>query len=115
MARPVRLHVPDGWYHGMSRGNGGEALFRWSGTAGGSLVWWPSCRNALIREERGLDAVARYIHLNPIRIGGFQTGTGTELCRGGTGHPTILASGRGSSGTGAVRPRLAREMSIINV
>ncbi len=28
MARPLRIHVPDGWYHVTSRGNGGEVLFR---------------------------------------------------------------------------------------
>lgn len=28
MARGLRIHVPDGWYHVMSRGNGGEALYR---------------------------------------------------------------------------------------
>ncbi len=28
MARPLRIHVVDGWYHVMSRGNGGETLFR---------------------------------------------------------------------------------------
>jgi len=28
MARPFRIHVVDGWYHVMSRGNGGETLFR---------------------------------------------------------------------------------------
>ena len=28
MARPLRIHVPDGWYLMMSRGNGGEAIYR---------------------------------------------------------------------------------------
>jgi len=28
MARRLRIHVPDGWYHVMSRANGGEALNR---------------------------------------------------------------------------------------
>jgi REP element-mobilizing transposase RayT len=28
MARGLRIHVPDGWYHIMSRGNGGEAIYR---------------------------------------------------------------------------------------
>ena len=28
MARPLRIHVLDGWYHVTSRGNGGETLFR---------------------------------------------------------------------------------------
>lgn len=28
MARHPRIHVPDGWSHGMSHGNGGEALCR---------------------------------------------------------------------------------------
>jgi len=28
MARPLRIHVEDGGYHVMSRGNGGETLFR---------------------------------------------------------------------------------------
>lgn len=28
MARGPRIHVPDGWYHVMSRGNGGEEIYR---------------------------------------------------------------------------------------
>lgn len=28
MARHPRIQAPDGWYHVMSRGNGGEALYR---------------------------------------------------------------------------------------
>jgi len=28
MARRLRIHVPEGWYHVMSRGNGGEAVYR---------------------------------------------------------------------------------------
>jgi len=28
MARPLRIHVMDGWYHVMRMGNGGETLFR---------------------------------------------------------------------------------------
>ena len=28
MARQLRIHVPDGWYHVVSRGNGGEAIYR---------------------------------------------------------------------------------------
>ncbi|MBM3883709.1 MAG: transposase, partial [Verrucomicrobia bacterium] len=24
----MRIHVPEGWYHVMSRGNGGEAVYR---------------------------------------------------------------------------------------
>ncbi len=28
MARRLRIHVPDDWSHVMSRGNGGEAIFR---------------------------------------------------------------------------------------
>ncbi len=28
MARSLRIHVPDGWYHVTSRGNGGAAIFR---------------------------------------------------------------------------------------
>jgi len=28
MARGLRIHVTDGWYHVMSRGNGGEAIWR---------------------------------------------------------------------------------------
>jgi REP element-mobilizing transposase RayT len=130
MARPLRLHVPDGWYHVMSRGNGGEDLFRverdrrrflglvaelperfgteihafvlmdnhyhllvrcrrtelsetlrWLQTAYAIKFNWTYRRRGhvfqgrfkavLIREERGLDAVARYIHLNPVRIGGL--------------------------------------------
>ena len=28
MGRGLRIHVPDGWYHAMNPGNGGEALHR---------------------------------------------------------------------------------------
>ena len=28
MPRPLRIHVVDGWYHVMSRGNGGEDIYR---------------------------------------------------------------------------------------
>ncbi len=28
MARGSRIQVPDRWYHVMSRGNGGEAIYR---------------------------------------------------------------------------------------
>ena len=28
MARRLRIQVPDGWYHVMSRGNGGEMFYR---------------------------------------------------------------------------------------
>ncbi len=28
MARPLRINLAGGWYHVMSRGNGGEALYR---------------------------------------------------------------------------------------
>lgn len=28
MARPLRIHVPDGWYHVTGRGNGGAAIYR---------------------------------------------------------------------------------------
>ncbi len=28
MARRLRIQVRDGWYHGMSRGNGGEVIWR---------------------------------------------------------------------------------------
>jgi REP element-mobilizing transposase RayT len=130
MARGLRLHVPDGWYHVMSRGNGGEVLFRgdrdrrrflglvselperfgtevhafvlmdnhyhllvrcrrtdlsetlrWLQTAYAIWFNWAYGRrghvfqgrfkSVLIREERSLDAVARYIHLNPVRVGGL--------------------------------------------
>ena len=28
VVRQWRIHVPDGWYHVMSRGNGGETIYR---------------------------------------------------------------------------------------
>ena len=28
MARQLGIHVPDGWYYVLSRGNGGEAIYR---------------------------------------------------------------------------------------
>jgi REP element-mobilizing transposase RayT len=130
MARRLRIHIPDGWYHVMSRGNGGEALYRadtdrrrflglvaelperfgtevhafvlmdnhyhlllrcrgtdvsetlrWLQTAYAIRFNWAHRRrghvfqgrfkSVLIREEAALDAVARYLHLNPVRIGGL--------------------------------------------
>jgi hypothetical protein len=40
MARSLRIHVVDGWYHVMSRGNGGENLFRQDDELLGRDVWW---------------------------------------------------------------------------
>ncbi len=130
MARRTRVNVPDGWYHVMSRGNGGEAIFRtdvdrrrflglvaelperfgtevhafvlldnhyhllvrcrraslsetlrWLQTAYAIRFNWAYRRRGhvfqgrfkavLIRDETALDGVARYLHLNPVRIGGL--------------------------------------------
>ena len=130
MARRLRIHIPDGWYHVMSRGNGGEAIYcteddrkrflglvaelperfgtevhafvllhnhyhllircrrsdvsetlRWLQTAYAIWFNWAHRRrghvfqgrfkSVLIHDEAALDAVARYIHLNPVRIGGL--------------------------------------------
>lgn len=130
MARRLRIHVPDGWYHVMSRGNGGELIYRtdedrrrflglvselparfgtevhgfvlmdnhyhlllrcrradlsetlrWLQTAYAIRFNWAHRRrghvfqgrfkSVLIREEGALDRVARYLHLNPVRIGGL--------------------------------------------
>ncbi|MCC7373719.1 MAG: transposase [Verrucomicrobiales bacterium] len=130
MARGPRIHVPEGWYHVTSRGNGGEAIFgsdedrrrllglvaevpnrfgaeihafvvmdnhyhlllrcrrvdvsetvRWLQTAYAIRYNWAHRRrghvfqgrfkSALIRDESALDRVARYLHLNPVRIGGL--------------------------------------------
>lgn len=130
MARPLRVHVPDGWYHVMSRGNGSKAIFHSDtdrrrflgliselperfGTEIHAFVIMPNhyhllvrCRRAslsetlrwlqttysvrynwahkhrghvfqgrfkanLIQSEKSLDTVARYVHLNPVRIGGL--------------------------------------------
>ncbi len=130
MARRPRIHVADGWYHVMSRGNGGEVLYRtdedrrrflglvselpercgaevhafvlmdnhyhllvrcrradlsetlrWLQTAYAIRFNWAHRRrghvfqgrfkSVLIRSETVLDAVARYVHLNPVRIGGL--------------------------------------------
>ena len=130
MARRLRIHVVDGWYHVMSRGNGGEALYRadtdrrrflglvaelperfgtevhafvlmdnhyhllvrcrrtdvsetlrWLQTAYALRFNWAHRRrghvfqgrfkSVLIRDQAALDAVARYLHLNPVRLGGL--------------------------------------------
>lgn len=130
MARSLRIHVPDGWYHVMSRGNGGETLYRsdedrrrflglvaelpgrfgtevhafvlmdnhyhllvrcrrtdvsetlrWLQTAYAVRFNWAHQRrghvfqgrfkSVLIRDDGALDRVARYVHLNPVRIGGL--------------------------------------------
>ena len=130
MARPLRVHVPDGWYHVTSRSNGSKAIFRSDtdrrrflsliselperfGTEIHAFVIMPNhyhllvrCRRAslsetlrwlqttysvrynwahkhrghvfqgrfkanLIQSEESLDNVARYLHLNPVRIGGL--------------------------------------------
>ena len=133
MARGLRIQVPDGWYHVMSRGNGGEAIFRndddrqaflrlagqlpgrfgaeihafvlmddhyhlllrgrrmdlsetlrWLQTAYAvrfngahrrrGHVFQGRFKSVLIRDEAALDRVARYVHLNPVRIGGLGLG-----------------------------------------
>ncbi len=130
MARQLRIHVPDGWYHVMSRGNGGEDLYRtdddrrrflglvaelpdrfgteihafvlmgnhyhllvrcrrtdlsetmrWLQTAYAIKFNWAHRRrghvfqgrfkSVLIKDEAALGSVARYLHLNPVRIGGL--------------------------------------------
>lgn len=130
MARPLRINVAGGWYHVMSRGNGGEALYRtetdrrrflglvaelperfgtevhafvlmdnhyhlllrcrraelsealrWLQTAYAIRFNWAHRRrghvfqgrfkSVLIRDEGALDVVARYLHLNPVRVGGL--------------------------------------------
>lgn len=130
MARGPRIQVRDGWYHVVSRGNGGEAIYRSDedrrrflgllaevpgrfgteihafvlmenhyhllmrcrrGEVSETLRWlqtayaigfnWAHRRrghvfqgrfkSVLIGEEGALDRVARYLHLNPVRIGGL--------------------------------------------
>ncbi|MBL9137040.1 MAG: transposase [Verrucomicrobiales bacterium] len=130
MARGPRIHVPRGWYHVTSRGNGGEVIFgsdedrrrflglvaevpkrfgaeihafvlmdnhyhllmrclradvsetiRWLQTAYAIRYNWAHRRRGhvfqgrfkslLIRDEGALDRVARYLHLNPVRIAGL--------------------------------------------
>ncbi len=130
MARALRIQVADGRYHVMSRGNGGDALYRtdadrraflgmvgelperfgtevhafvlmdnhyhlllrcrragvsetlrWLQTSYAVRFNWAHRRrghvfqgrfkSVLIHDETALDAVARYLHLNPVRIGGL--------------------------------------------
>ena len=128
MARPLRVNVAGGWYHVVSRGNGGDKIFGndttggafWFGIgAAGAIFGGDSrlvlmdnhhhlllrCREAnlseairwlqvvtrdgsigapaagtpvpgtiqtvLLLEESALDEVGRYIHLNPVRVGGL--------------------------------------------
>lgn len=133
MPRGLRIHVPDGWYHVVSRGNGGEAIYRtdddrraflrfvaelpgrcgsevhafvlmdnhyhlllrcrrmdvsetlrWLQTAYAVRFNWAHGRrghvfqgrfkSVLIRDEGSLDRVARYLHLNPVRVVGLGLG-----------------------------------------
>lgn len=130
MARPLRIHVSDGWYHVVSRGSGGLAIYRddedrrrflglvselperfgvevhafvlmdnhyhllvrcrraslsetlrWLQTTYAVRFNWAHRRRGhvfqgrfkaiLIRDESALDGVARYLHLNPVRIVGL--------------------------------------------
>lgn len=130
MARPLRIHVIDGWYHVMSRGNGGKNLFlndddrraflgmvselperfgtevhafvlmpnhyhllvqcrrtelsetlRWLQTSYSVRFNWAHQRRGhvfqgrfkavLIHDSSRLGEVARYLHLNPVRVGGL--------------------------------------------
>ncbi len=130
MARPLRIHVSDGWYHVVSRGSGGLAIYRddddrrrflglvselperfgveihafvlmdnhyhllvrcrraslsetlrWLQTSHAvhfngthrrrGPVFQGRFKAILIRDETALDGVARYLHLNPVRIGGL--------------------------------------------
>lgn len=129
----MRVHVPDGWYHVTSRGNGGNLIFRtdedrrrflrlvaelpgrfgtevhafvlmdnhyhllircrgasvsetlrWLQTTYAARFNWKHQRrghlfqgrfkSVLIHDEGALDRVARYLHLNPVRIGGLGLG-----------------------------------------
>lgn len=133
MARGLRVHVPDGWYHVTSRGNGGNVIFRtdedrrrflglvaelpgrfrteihafvlmdnhyhlllrcsgasvsetlrWLQTTYAARFNWAHNRRGhlfqgrfksiLIHDDGALDRVARYLHLNPVRIGGLGLG-----------------------------------------
>lgn len=133
MPRGLRVHVPNGWYHVTSRGNGGDAIFRtgedrrrflrlvaelpgrfrtevhafvlmdnhyhlllrcrgasisenlrWLQTTYAARFNWAHQRHGhlfqgrfksvLIHDDGALDRVARYLHLNPVRIGGLGLG-----------------------------------------
>jgi REP element-mobilizing transposase RayT len=130
MARALRIHVADGWYHVVSRGSGGRAIYRddddrrrfldlvselperfgveihafvlmdnhyhllvrcrrtslsetlrWMQTSYAvhfnlahrrrGPVFQGRFKGILIRDETALDGVARYMHLNPVRMGGL--------------------------------------------
>ena len=133
MARPLRINLAGGWYHVMSRGNGGEVLYRsdedrrrflgllaelperfslevhvfvlmdnhyhvllrcrvanlseavrWLQTRFAGRFNWAHRRHGhvfqgrfkavLILDGARLDEVGRYLHLNPVRIGGLGLG-----------------------------------------
>ncbi|MFO1457811.1 MAG: transposase [Verrucomicrobiota bacterium] len=130
MARPLRVNVAGGWYHVVSRGNGGDKIFgndtdrrrflglvselpgrfsveihafvlmdnhyhlllrcreanlseaiRWLQVSYAGRFNWAHRRrghlfqgrfkSVLLLEESALDEVGRYIHLNPVRVGGL--------------------------------------------
>ena len=78
MARPFRILVAGGWYHVTSRGNRREAM-RWLHVSYSSRFNWAhgQCghvfqgryRAIVVEDQRGVVAVARYVHLNPVRVG----------------------------------------------
>ena len=137
MARALRIHEPDGWYHVVARGNGGEAIYRddddrraflgmmselpsrfgleihafvlmgnhyhllarcrrdplgepmrWLHTSHSVRFNWKHRRrghvfqgrykSVLIRDEAAVDRVARYLHLNPVRVAALGLSNGGQ-------------------------------------
>jgi len=162
MARPLRILIPDGWYHVLSRGNRRASLFwedtdrrrflglvselperfhlevhafvlmdnhyhlvvrtpqanlshaiRWLHVSYSSRFNWAHrqvghvfqgrFKAVVIQEIRGVCEVARYVHLNPVRIQGLGLGKaeqrrakvlGLRGSRGRPGGPAVAGLGR---------------------
>ena len=122
MARHLRIQVRDGWYHVMSRGNGGEVIYRTDedrrrflgpvaefpdrfGTEIHAFVLMDN-RHDWGRNDGGDDAASR------LAIGGCGAGGArVELCGGGAGDSPFLAPGGGRHGIGGVHPSSQGKMS----
>jgi hypothetical protein len=62
MARPLRIERVGGWYHATARGNERRNIFR----DDTDRLHFFHC---IVEDDHGWQDVARYVHLNPVRLG----------------------------------------------